>query len=84
MCITTCFETLIINSFAENIPNRSILIFFIILMKNYIFKTKCGDKKPNFTSFMNILKYKEKIELEIAMMNNKLAQHKKKWQCISS
>ena len=53
-------------------------------MKNYIFKTKCGDKKPNFTSFMNILKYKEKIELEIAMMNNKLAQHKKKWQCISS
>jgi len=24
---------------------------------------------------MNILKYKEKIELEIAMMNNKLAQH---------
>ena len=24
------------------------------------------------------------IELEIATMNNKQAQHKKKWQCISS
>jgi len=69
---------------AENTPNRSILIFLIILMKNYIFKSKYGDKKPNFTSFMNILKYKEKIELEIAMMNNKLTQHKKKWQCIRS
>jgi len=69
---------------AENIPNRSILNVFIILMTNYILKTKYEDKKPNFTSFMNILKYKEKIELEIAMINNKLAQHKNKWQCISS
>ena len=50
-------------------------------MKNSIFKTKYGAK---FYFFMNVLKYKEKIELEIAMMNNKLTQHKKKWQCISS
>jgi len=27
---------------------------------------------------MNILKYRENIELEIAMINNKLAHHKKK------
>jgi len=32
---------------AENIPNRNILNFLIILMKNYIFKTKYRDKKPN-------------------------------------
>jgi len=46
-------------------------------MKNNIFKILYGDKNPNFTSFMNMLKYKKKSGLEIAMRNNKLTQHKK-------
>jgi len=36
---------------AENIPNRSILNILKKMMKNYIFKTKLGDKKNKFYFF---------------------------------
>ena len=42
------------------------------------------ETKIQIHFLMNMLKYKEKYELAIAIVNNKLTQHNKTWQYIKS
>jgi hypothetical protein len=65
--------------------NWSTLINFIILFaKHYIHCCYWTSKQPTFDLFFTKLKYHHSIELDIAMANNNLDKHIKKYQLLNA
>ena len=64
----------------EKRQNTNVINFIIILAKYYIYKMKLNNTVPKFEGFQRYMKYKIKIEQEIALMQNKLQKHNEKWR----
>ena len=66
----------------SGIENESLLSYFILCCKFYIYKCRFQNSTPHFTAFnmfKSFLVLKRKIEYGIAYENEKLSKHFKKW-----
>ena len=54
-----------------------------ITVKQYLYACRCNNTYPIITTAIMKIKYICDIEKSIALKNNTLAQHNKKWQLLS-
>ena len=59
---------------------RNIKNFICLLLKQYIYRKRCFKEKPTFQEFKQIVWQTKNIENFIAVKNNQLAKHVKKWK----
>ena len=71
------FNEIIFNEYKG--PQKSLIETLILVMKRYIYVTKCKAEQPRFTNFVALISYIEKIELITALSNDKYKYHVKKW-----
>ena len=79
-------ENLVVNTKAimlNEITSKkgSIANLICLLAKHYIYSQKCLGKSITFPAFRMHLKHIESMEKYIAIKNNKLDKHNKKWVC---
>ena len=60
-------------------PRGHVLNFFILIIKQHIFASKCLGTRPTFKEIENKFKAVHRIEKFIAHKNEKLYKHEKKW-----
>ena len=53
--------------------------YLVVLAKKYIYNSKLQSKIPNIEAFKNIVLFNEKIERIVALKNEKLEKHNRKW-----
>ena len=54
------------------------LIF--VVGKKYLFKCKVNNSRPSIESFKGVIKDLETIEYNLAIKNNKINSHRRKWR----
>ena len=59
--------------------NKQFVNLLILIMKYYIYSTKCKDEKLNFGNFVKTIHYWYNIEKTIVIQNDKWLKFKKKW-----
>ena len=73
--------TILLNTVDKNASN--IANFLALLLKQYLYRQRCGKKRLQFKEFIAYVKEVEHTEKYIAIKNNKLSKHAKKWQNFS-
>ena len=72
------FKTILLNTVSENA--RSVLNFVCLVVKQYLYVKRCAKMLPDIHELRTKIRSLEKIEKYIAIKNNKLAKHCKKWE----
>ena len=62
--------------------NSSVVNLFIVVLKQYIYAAKCFKEKPIFTAFIAKLSYWYNVKKAIALEENKMEKHHRKWKNI--
>ena len=76
------FEAITLNTITGNI--REVQNTIILLAKQYIYKSRCKNEKPNFIQFKSEVIEIKTIEYEIAKKSDKLNKHERKWKYVKS
>lgn len=63
-------------------PDSWFINVILLSGKQYIYNSKCKQRVPKVVEFVAILHKLEKAEYLIALKNNKLQKHKKKWKSL--
>ena len=59
-----------------------IVNFIILVVKQFIFRCKCNNKKPNWQMVLDEINLLYKIELHNALLDRTLVKHLEKWKYI--
>ena len=70
-------KEIILNSYKG--PKRILINALILIMKRYIYVTKCKQERPNYVDFMVFIQRIIQIEYLTALQNDKVKKHVKKW-----
>lgn len=68
----------------QNNMKSNCINYILLLGKYFIFKNKYQKTIPNFSEFLNYLRYKLSLERLIAEMKNKVDVHNNKWSIFTS
>ena len=78
--IDLSFETILLGkTFIREYHVNTSINFLILLTKFYIHCSKWTKKKPSLTSYIEILKQRERVEKQLAFETQKVEKHNDKW-----
>ena len=75
-----CFENIILQNFESD--NRYVVHLLILIYKYMVFRNKEKHNDNNMYNYKAKINYIENVERKIAMKNQKIAIHLKKWSAI--
>ena len=58
---------------------KELVNMLIIILKQYVYSSKCKQEIPNFIGLVAKMRYWYLVDKQIASENNKLEQFNKKW-----
>ena len=75
-------QEIIFNEFKGT--EKSVVNTLIIILKRYIYVTKCKAEQLNFTCYISLVRFVYEIERINALKNEKIVIHEKKWSKIKN
>ena len=67
------------NVILNNCKEKGIVDLIILIVKQYLYRSRCFKNKPNFQEIVKIISETKNIERYIAIQKNQLTCHNKKW-----